>query len=55
MLHRNESRRSKRKKNRKTLECNELDKKTQLFLVKNTRFDLEEIFEWYRYDIARVE
>ena len=35
MLHRNESRRSKRKKKRKTLECNELDKKTQLFLIKN--------------------
>ena len=50
MLHRNESRRSKRKKKRKTLECNELDKKTQIFLLKNTRFDIEEIYEWYRYD-----
>ena len=47
MLFRNENRRSRRKKKKKTLD-NELNKKTQNFLLKNTRFDIEEIIEWFR-------
>ena len=54
-LARVEARRSKRKKKRKVSFSVELSRQDVEYLRKNTRFDEDEIQDWYRYNLQILQ